>query len=134
MAAVIYMSTETFCDVAFNNWILEKLGIKKLKFWVFFEILSARFQLENWSAPARLDSTRLGTFIARARSSQKIPARTHLYPFDSLEWLEMWWYYIWNSIGKEDGVVRNCEMLENRILWTFSALLLKYSRVRRKVV
>ena len=41
---------------------------------VVLKKISAQFQLENWSAPARL-----GTFTARARSSQKIPARTHLY-------------------------------------------------------
>ena len=37
----------------------------------------ARFQLENESA--QLGSARLGTFIARARSSWKIPARSHHY-------------------------------------------------------
>ena len=42
-------------------------------------VLSTHFQLENWSAPAQLGSARLGTFTARARSSRKIPARTHLY-------------------------------------------------------
>ena len=37
-------------------------------------VLLARFQLGNQSAPARL-----GNFTARARSSRKIPARTHHY-------------------------------------------------------
>ena len=48
--------------------------------------LSARFQLENQSAPARLGSAQFGTFIARACSSRKIPAQTH--PYDKLQVLD----------------------------------------------
>ena len=42
-------------------------------------VLSARFQLENWSAPAWLGPAGLGTFIAQLGLSWKIPARTHHY-------------------------------------------------------
>ena len=47
------------------------VGLKKI---------SARFQLSfSWKIEVpQLSSARLGIFIAQARSSQKIPARTHL--------------------------------------------------------
>ena len=47
-------------------------------------ILSAHFQLEI--KMPQLGSTRLGKFSARARSSRKIPARTHLYKSCILSW------------------------------------------------
>ena len=60
-----------------QNWKIELYFL--IKTWN----LSARFWLENWSATAglgwaRLGLALLGTFLAQARSSQKIPAWNHL--------------------------------------------------------
>jgi hypothetical protein len=51
---------------------------RNLEIWLYF---LKKFQLGFSSKieVPQLGSARLGTFIARARSSRKIPARTHLY-------------------------------------------------------